>query len=735
MLRWSRLSLAAIVLAVGLQAGRLLLGPDRGLQAEYFVGLQTAGVPAIRAIDGEISTAQIGARWAGAAPTEFGARWFGFLSVARSGRYTFSTTSDDGSLFSIDGRPLIDNGGTHGPQTRSATVALEAGAHPMLMEFTETGGGFVLEWQWGREGARLDAVPGWALTPFKVAPGRVFVARGLDVASIALLGLAAAAGVWRVWIVRWTPSRHPRAAAFALFVLLAVVHTWPLASAPGRLARHDNRDTILNEWIVAWVAHQITTAPLQLFNANIFHPETDTLAYSEAMLVQSAMGAPILWLGGSPVLAYNLVLLAGFALSGWSMCLVIRRWTGDWTAGLVSGCIFAFSAHALTRIPHLQAQHVEFLPMALLALDAMLRRPTAGAAAKLAMWCVLQALTSVYLMAITLFAMMAAVLARPEEWWGHRAVSFARAAAIAALLAALVLVPFLLPYYRVSDTQGLVRSLDDAASFSASWRDYLITPSRVHSLVWTPGVSEGTALFPGAIGLALTLLALLRGGALKDPRARMCLAMGLAGIYVSFGPIMPGYAALYSAVPILHGIRATARFGYMATVAVAAVAGFGVVTLRSLVPARRWPAVAIVLVACAALEPLAAPLGLSRFDGISPIYAHVPRAPGVVVVEMPFHGPSSAQFHAHYMLNSTAHWQPIVNGYSGFQPASFYAHAEALQRFPDDGSIARLREIGVSHVFVHRSQFAHERLNALKMRRELELVEGFGETELYRLTR
>ena len=28
----------------------------------------------------------------------------------------------------------------------------------------------------------------------------------------------------------------------------------------------------------------------------------------------------------------------------------------------MSGAIYAFNAHLLTRIPHLQAQHVEFLP-------------------------------------------------------------------------------------------------------------------------------------------------------------------------------------------------------------------------------------------------------------------------------------------------------------------------------------------------------------------------------------
>ena len=41
------------------------------------------------------------------------------------------------------------------------------------------------------------------------------------------------------------------------------------------------------------------------------------------------MGAPIAWLGGSPVLVYNLVLIAGFALTAFATCVLIETWTGS----------------------------------------------------------------------------------------------------------------------------------------------------------------------------------------------------------------------------------------------------------------------------------------------------------------------------------------------------------------------------------------------------------------------
>src|SRR5262249_14368714 len=151
--------------------------------------------------------------------------------------------------------------------------------------------------------------------------------------------------------------------------------------------------------------------------------------------------------------------------------------------------------------------------------------------------------------------------------------------------------------------------------------------------------------------------------AFRDSRARMCLAAGIAGMYLSFGTKLPGYALLYRLLPLLQAVREVARFGYLVIFAAAALAGFRLIVLPRRVPARGWPPLAAALLLVAAVEPLAAPLGLVYFDRIRHIYELVPRRPGIVVAEFPFY-PSAAVFrHAPYMLNSTANWQPLVNAY------------------------------------------------------------------------
>lgn len=54
-----------------------------------------------------------------------------------------------------------------------------------------------------------------------------------------------------------------------------------------------------------------------------------------------------------------------------------------------------------------------------------------------------------------------------------------------------------------------------------------------------------------------------------------------------------------------------------------------------------------------------------------------------------------------YMYHSTLHWKPIVNGYSGFEPAAYEALAPKLRLLPDDDGFDDLQRLGVSHLVVH----------------------------------
>ncbi|MCC7123614.1 MAG: hypothetical protein IT178_02110 [Acidobacteria bacterium] len=536
-----------------------------------------------------------------------------------------------------------------------------------------------------------------------------------------------------------------RAGLLVLFVLMAVLHTWPLASDIGGLSRLDNDDTALNVWAISWVAHIIPRNPASFFDAPIFYPEHRTFAYSEHMLVPGLIGAPLSWAGVDPVIVYNLLVIAGLALSGWAMCLLIISWTGSTAAGIVAGLLYGFNAHLLTRFAHLQALHVEFLPLTLWAFDRVVTgwpgtdRETGGgrraaAALLLAAAFVLQALCSNYTFVFLSAALLVAAVVRADEWlWPWRA-DRVRALMLAAAVAVAVMFPFLWPYYEVSREQGLARSIDEVRLYSAGLLDYLTTGGRLHYDWWSHRFFEGrTALFPGVTAMALTVFALSHATLRRDPRVRMAVAIGIAGVALSFGPALPGYAWLHAHVPLLQGLRAAGRWGFLLLTGVAILAGYGVAALEALY--RRspyWLASVLAIMALITLEALRAPMSLVPVTPVPAIYAQVGAASGPLV-ELPYYGGMSVSENARYMVAAAQHFRPLVNGYSGFEPASSRERAERWRAFPAASVLDEMRALGVRHVMLHLAGVSDTVRDQVAAESALTLVADDGARRLYAL--
>ena len=534
--------------------------------------------------------------------------------------------------------------------------------------------------------------------------------------------------------------RNHRLAALTFFAFMAVVHSWPLASDPVHLSRLDNHDAELLTWTVAWVAHILPRDPLSLFEAPILYPEHHTLAFSEHMFVQSVIGAPLLWAGASPVLVYNLLIIAGLALSGWAMYLLMARWTGSVPAGITAGLLFAFNAHVLTRFVHLQAQHVEFFPLVLYALDRLITGLKPRHAVLLAAAFVLQSLCSNYLLVFMTYSLIVAVAVR----WRELNLTTWQLLVGAGVLSVIGLLPFLWPYYQVDQAQGLARDVTMVTQYNAGWRDYLVTGGRLHFAWWSHVFYEGrTALFPGITAIVLAAIAVFSGAAMRDPRARMALAIGVLGVALSLGTSLPGYALLHQTLPLVSGIRNVARWGWLALAAVAILAGFGVAaveaafakpTARQRLLAKVLPIALGVLVT---IESIRTPVGFTRFNGIPAFYDRLAGDSSLVLAEFPFYSGASVSLNGPYVLANTRYFKPLLNGYSSFHPESFEARGRALNTFPSEAALAELKTARVTHVTVHTREFARRygdvALKAIDTVTDLELVTEEDGIRLYRL--
>src|SRR5262245_34871795 len=152
------------------------------------------------------------------------------------------------------------------------------------------------------------------------------------------------------------PGWRATCAAAALFAALTLVATYPIARAPATSAFFNHSDAQLNMWILAWDAHALARDPRNLFNANIFYPEPRTLAYSETLLGYLPIAGPILWLHGSPALAFNAVLLFSFAASGFGMYLLGCHLTGRYWPAIIGGVVYAFLPYRFVHVPQIQLE-------------------------------------------------------------------------------------------------------------------------------------------------------------------------------------------------------------------------------------------------------------------------------------------------------------------------------------------------------------------------------------------
>ena len=518
-----------------------------------------------------------------------------------------------------------------------------------------------------------------------------------------------------------TIAARARGAAIAcgLALVLAVLMTWPLASGLGRLGRTTNMDGLYGIWNVGWVSRTIVTDPGALFDANIFYPHRSTLAYSEANIVAGVIGIPAWLLTGNAYAAHNTALLFAFASTFLGMWLLARYLSGRADAAAVAAMLFAFCPYFYSHSAHVQLLMAGGMPLSLLALHRLADAPSLQRGAALGAALAAQALACAYygIFAGLMVGYGVLFFALRRRLW--RASAFWIAIVVAVAVAGMIVLPFLLPYLELQEG-GFVRSLDDARRYSATWQSYLASPSHFHrpilglarQLGWRPG----EVLFPGVLALALGIVGIAmcwrRDPAVvtsRDDRETLALygSLGVLAFWGSFGPPAGLYTVLYRVVPLFTFLRAPSRFGLLVVFVLsisAAIALARIISMAGSDPAlhrrSRLVAAAFGIVAIAELNVI--PFPWERALAVSTNYRVLASMPRAVVAEFPFYGERIAfPLHAQYMVLSTTHWMPLVNGYSDYIPQDFREAAFVLDSFPSTDTFKILERRRVRYIGIH----------------------------------
>jgi hypothetical protein len=118
-------------------------------------------------------------------------------------------------------------------------------------------------------------------------------------------------------------------------------------------------------------------------------------------------------------------------------------------------------------------------------------------------------------------------------------------------------------------------------------------------------------------------------------------------------------------------------------------------------------ALVAILAALAVAETFTAPLTQFRVaEPFPPVYRVLATLPRGAVAEFPYwYERHDFPRHAYYMLNSTMHWQPLVNGYSDHIPADFRKSVLPLSSFPSRESFGILAKAGARYVVFHLDMY------------------------------
>lgn len=502
--------------------------------------------------------------------------------------------------------------------------------------------------------------------------------------------------------------------AAGVYLVAAVVLTWPLATQlTGRLGALEGAgDPYLNLWILgtgmkAWLADPLSVLSGRVFDANIFHPAAGSLTFSDHLLLQSLVMAPLYAATGNLALCYNVLLLVSLAASGLAMHALVKGVTGSVAAAFVAGLAWACWPYRTAHLLHLQLQSLYFLPLAVLLLYRVAAARRAADAAWLGLVAALQAVSSVYygvMTAVMLGAGAVVVAWTSGQWRGRR---FWSRLALAAAIGAVVVAPVAWPYWQSQQREGFGRNLFEAAAHAASIQSYTQVPP--DNLIYgrtgvlaprapAPGERDRRhvehQMFPGLVILGLAALGLWRGWT-SDARPVVVSAAALAalGLVLSLGPdgVRWFYAGMADHVFGFQAIRAPARFSAIAMLGVCVLAGVAVARARW----RRGVVAGVIAAMC--LEYVNAPLALVAAPPMSTAagrWLAGEGGPGPVVY-LPL---TLDRENSPFMVQSLEHGRPIVNGYSGQRPSFYTSLVDALADPASADARATLKELAVRFV-------------------------------------
>ncbi len=395
------------------------------------------------------------------------------------------------------------------------------------------------------------------------------------------------------------------------YALLALAFTWPLAARFSETIPGQEIDTWQTYWHFQWTRDAFLSFQNPYFTTRLFYPEGSTLLFETMSPTNDVIGLPIQLLFGTFV-TYNALVILTFALSGYSTWLLVRYLTKNSAAAYLAGFIFAFAPYRMAQLlNHLHLISTQWMVFYIYFLWRALDTPVPSkgfvdfvkarwrlltAAAFFMLLNVFNDWYYVFFLLIFTGLLLVWRLLAQRERWREAVVGVVVAAGGGLVVGAPLIIAMLI---RARTAPELPFAPQVSVDFSADLLSYF-TPSVLNPW-WGQAISDGVpaymrgnptekVVFLGYVTLLLGGVALIK----KFRQAGFWLFVLLVFIILSLGPKLhingliepngPGSSislpfALLNQTPLAGFVRIPSRFGVLATLAAAVLAGIGFASL------------------------------------------------------------------------------------------------------------------------------------------------------------
>ena len=519
-------------------------------------------------------------------------------------------------------------------------------------------------------------------------------------------------------------SGPPLWASLAVYVLLSLLLTWPLAQ---HLATHfpsSNTDVFNVYWGNWWVRTALASGQNPYVTDYLIYPVGFNLATFAFSPFLASLWIPLSWIV-SPIAAYNLVVLATIVLCCLAMDQLVRYLTGNGWAALVAGISFGFAPIlAGQRASHLNLSMVAWIPWSTLFLTRLMRQARTRDAVLLAVTIGLAFLTRLHvgvLVVLFLIIYFAGLLLVERSRW-HRRV-FAHLS-LAGLLTVLLVSPLIVYVVQALNQPGGESLIRWQAEINQADLLAYVLPTLQHPLLgpWTRPVYEqqfeNNTQYWAFVGIVPLLLALF----IAVTRPRRALPWLLTGFFffvLALGPIPRLNGSVYPQVTLPYGWALTLfstigfdipnRFNLAMMPALSVLTGLACAEIATRT-GKRWPLLILSLLIVG--EYLVIPLPVEPAPADSAFYDQL-AADGeeYAIVDFPLER-APGEVHRYWQ---TRHTKPIVGGWDHRVPPSAFAFIESNPllstwsgRNQDDVTLDQalraLSEANVRYLVFHKKQ-------------------------------